>query len=682
MTYSPFSQPQPSSQGHEAGHGHVHGHLHGQSSSSSGSNANGGLEMRQMAASPVGESLSPVSDLSYQASSRQNTMWSDQGSQWEVQQQHPGQHNHQNQQQQQQQHLQYQHHHHHQQQQQQQQQGLQYQQQGLPYQQGMQPGMQYQQHQQHQQHQHPHQGSQGHQFSFSNHIISPVMGSTGMGMSDMSLIRLPSQEYMEYPPLSSGSSEFLSPRPISVVAAQPEREEKPSSVNLLAQFTAEANMPLSLQSGQLNNPRDFTTAPSRTVYLGNIPSTITYKALLDYVRTGVVEEVKILPEKMCAFVSFVDENDALLFHSDAILKRLNIDGRDIKIGWGKPQPIDPIVRAGISNDGATRNVYIGKLNTNKDLCEKWGADPKEVVITKEKLLEDLSQFGEIESIKLVEDRGIAFVHFTSVFAAIKAVANIGSIDPYYSNKKVFYGKDRCAFITKTQQHNVAQFLGIQPGMEALMENNRELISQTLLQQSAAAAAIATSAGGANNLGNRTVYLGNLPKNVKLEEICNAIRGGLLQNIKLLNDRHVCFVTFIDPTAAAQFYAMSSLHGLTIHNKRCKIGWGKHSGPLPNPIALAVSRGASRNIYLGNINFEEDSKLEEPIFTEDALRSIFEEFGTVEQINFLYEKNCCFINFANISNAILAIDKIKSNPHFKNLKINFGKDRCGNVPRQL
>lgn len=514
---------------------------------------------------------------------------------------------------------------------------------------------------------------------YHQQVMSPMIGNTGMGMSEMSSMRLPSQDYMDYPTLSSGSSEFLSSRSMNMMSPE---QEHASNVNLLAQFTAEANLPLSLQSGQLNNPRDFTTAPSRTVYLGNIPSTISYKELLDYVRTGVVEEVKILSEKMCAFVSFVDENDALLFHSDAILKRLNIEGRDIKIGWGKPQPIDPIVRAGITNDGATRNVYIGKLNTNKALCEKWGADPKEVLATKEKLYEDLSQFGEIESIKIVEDRGIAFVHFTSIFAAIKVVANIASIDPYYSNKKVFYGKDRCAFITKTQQHNVAQFLGIQPGMESLMENNRELISQTLLQQSAAAAAIATSAGGANNLGNRTVYLGNLPKNVKLEEICNAVRGGLLQNIKLLNDRHVCFVTFIDPTAAAQFYAMSSLHGLTIHNKRCKIGWGKHSGPLPNPIALAVSRGASRNIYLGNINFEEDSKSETPIFIEENLRPMFEEYGIVEQINFLYEKNCCFINFANISNAILAIDKIKSNPHFKDLKINFGKDRCGNVPRQF
>ncbi|AAS53311.2 AFL061Cp [Eremothecium gossypii ATCC 10895] len=458
-------------------------------------------------------------------------------------------------------------------------------------------------------------------------------------------------------------------------------ESQAPPMGVLAQY-AQVSHPMTLQSGQMNNPRDFTSAPSRTVYLGNVPPYITTKELLDHVRSGVVEEVKILPEKMCAFISFVEENSALLFHSDAILKRLNIDDRDIKIGWGKPTQIDPIVAAGITNDGATRNVYIGKLNTNKDICAQWGVDPNEEVITEEKLRNDLSDFGEVENVKIVPEKGIAFVHFSSIFAAIKVVANLANINPYYAQKKIFYGKDRCAFITKTQQHNAAQFLGIQPGMESFFSNDRELISQTLLQQSAAAAAIATSAGGANNLGNRTIYLGNLPKDVKLEEICNSVRGGLLQHIKLLSDRHVCFVTFIDPTAAAQFYAMSSLHGLTIHNKRCKIGWGKHSGPLPNPLALAVSRGASRNIYLGNIDFAADKKSQHPIFTEAALRAVFQEFGEVEQINFLYERNCCFINFANISSAILAIDKIKSIPTFKDLKINFGKDRCGNVPRQF
>lgn len=205
--------------------------------------------------------------------------------------------------------------------------------------------------------------------------------------------------------------------------------------------------------------------------------------------------------------------------------------------------------------------------------------------------------------------------------------------------------------------------------------DREFISSALVQQSAAAAQIATQAGGANNLGNRTVYLGNLHQDSSVEEICNVVRGGLLQSIRFLKERHVCFITFIDPIAAAQFFAMCQLHGLTIHNRRIKVGWGKHSGPLSNALSLAVSNGASRNIYIGNIT---DFEYYNPM----KLREDFSKFGDIEQINYLEEKNCAFINFVNIANAIKAIDGIKSFEDYKSLKINFGKDRCGNLPRQF
>lgn len=406
-------------------------------------------------------------------------------------------------------------------------------------------------------------------------------------------------------------------------------------------------------------------APSRTVYLGNVPSDIQPNELLDYVRSGILELVKILPAKNCAFVSFIDHQSALLFHSDCILKKLNINGNDIRIGWGKNTPILPVVTELIQRDGATRNVYLGNLN-NPLTGE---------MITEAELRADLSAYGVIDCIKIIPEKGIAFIHFLSILSAIRCVSNLPLKDKYL-DKKCFYGKDRCAFITKTQQHNAAQYLGLAPGMENIVTAaDREYISLALVQQSAAAAQIATQAGGANNLGNRTVYLGNLHQDLTIEEICNVVRGGLLQSIRFLKERHVCFITFIDPIAAAQFFAMCQLHGLTIHNRRIKVGWGKHSGPLSNALSLAVSNGASRNIYVGNIS-------DFNFFNAAKLREDFLRFGDIEQINYLQEKNCAFINFVNIANAIKAIDGIKSFDHYKNLKINFGKDRCGNLPRQF
>lgn len=407
---------------------------------------------------------------------------------------------------------------------------------------------------------------------------------------------------------------------------------------------------------------EISSVPSRTVYLGNIPSGITPYELLNHVRSGIVESLKMIPSKNCTFISFLDEKSATLFHSDAILKRLTINNHDIKIGWGKPNPVQPIVASCVSRYNATRNVYIGNLPENT---------------TETELANDTKEYGEIDTIKMIHDKKIAFIHFTSILAAIRCVQSLPLMEKY-KDRRIFYGKDRCAFITKTQQHNAAQYLGLNPNTENFLSQvDRDLIANALVQQSNAAAMIATTTGGTSNLGNRTIYLGNLHPDSTIEEICNVVRGGILQNVRLINERHVCFVTFIDPISAAQFYAMSSLHGLIIHNRKIKIGWGKHSGPLPNSINLAVGNGASRNIYIGGLD-----KIPEIQFTKEKLYYDFKEFGEIEQINFFQERHCCFVNFTNISNAIKAIDGIRNNPDYQKCKINFGKDRCGNTPRQF
>lgn len=90
------------------------------------------------------------------------------------------------------------------------------------------------------------------------------------------------------------------------------------------------------------------------------------------------------------------------------------------------------------------------------------------------------------------------------------------------------------------------------------------------------------------------------------------------------------MTFVDPGAAFTFYNVASYQGLMVSNRRLKMGWGKNSGPLPPALALAVHSGATRNVYIGNIeDFE--------TFTEDRLKRDFGEFGEIELVNFLKEK---------------------------------------------
>ncbi|KAL8758116.1 MAG: hypothetical protein Q9184_004027 [Pyrenodesmia sp. 2 TL-2023] len=398
---------------------------------------------------------------------------------------------------------------------------------------------------------------------------------------------------------------------------------------------------------------------SRTVYLGNIPPETSAEEILGHVRSGAIESVRLLPDKNCAFISFLESHSATHFHSDAILKKLSVRGQDIKIGWGKPAQVPTSVSIAVQQSGASRNVYLGNLPET---------------VTEAELREDLGKFGPIDTVKIVREKAIGFVHFLSIGNAIKAVAQLPQEPKWQAPRRVYYGKDRCAYISKTQQQNAAQFLGIPAALQNTTVNahEREIISNTLAHQSAQAAAVATTAGGMNNMGNRTVYLGNIHPETTIEEICNVVRGGLLHHIRYIPDKHICFVTFIDPTSAASFYALSNMQGLMIHNRRLKIGWGKHSGALPPAIALAVTGGASRNVYIGNLDES---------WTEERLRVDFSEYGEIELVNALREKSCAFVNFTNIANAIKAIEAIRGKEEYARFKVNFGKDRCGNQPRQ-
>ncbi|KAJ7622738.1 hypothetical protein DFH06DRAFT_1143073 [Mycena polygramma] len=100
-------------------------------------------------------------------------------------------------------------------------------------------------------------------------------------------------------------------------------------------------------------------------------------------------------------------------------------------------------------------------------------------------------------------------------------------------------------------------------------------------------------------GNLTVYPGNIHPETSMEDLCNAIRGGVLQSVRYMEDKHI---------------ASYQRPSLTLNNHRLKIGWGKNPGPLPT-LALAVHAGATRNVYIGNV---EDLE----VFSKERLKADF------------------------------------------------------------
>lgn len=368
--------------------------------------------------------------------------------------------------------------------------------------------------------------------------------------------------------------------------------------------------------------------------------------MLNLVKFGPIENVKLLPEKSCAFISFLDGATAAAFHADACVKKITLHNQELKIGWGKPTACPAPVMLAVQQSQATRNVYLGQLDEE---------------VTEQTLRDDLSRFGPIDQVKIVRDKNIGFVHFLSISTAIKVLSTLPS-EPEWQNKRVSYGKDRCAYVPKSQQQNQAHnsqaaAMGMAAAASlgyptAYSPSSPAHFAQyaSMGSMSPAGSRVVSATGGPQTgedgqtpnsatlpqIGNRTVYLGNIHPDTTVEEICNHIRGGILQNIRHIAEKHIAFVTFVDPNTALAFFHLATYSGVMIHNRRLKIGWGKHSGPLSPAIAMAVQAGGSRNVYVGNI---EDAEF----LNEEKLRRDFGDFGEIELVNSLTEKNCVSMN---------------------------------------
>ncbi|OUM63174.1 hypothetical protein PIROE2DRAFT_54278 [Piromyces sp. E2] len=350
----------------------------------------------------------------------------------------------------------------------------------------------------------------------------------------------------------------------------------------------------------------------RTVYIGNLPNGTTYEELLNHVRGGKLDNAKIFEDKNYAFVTFVEASSAVAFYQSATLRRITIHNQDAKIGWGKPVQISPNILLAVQNN-ASRNIFIGNLDET---------------ITQEYLEKEFSQFGPIDVIKVLPEKRIAFVHMTSIAAAMKAIQTFQN-EKRWIDHRINYGNDRCA-------------LPVNSFPTVILNSNPSF--------------------------NRTVYLGGFGPDITIKDICDVIRGGILQEIKYKSEGNCAFVTFVDPNTATSFYNKVSCEGIIIKGKRItKVGWGKHP-TLSQHLSTAIQNGATRNVYIGQL--EEGT-------TEEKLRKDFSEFGEIELINLIPEKRYGFVNFTSIKAAVKAVENMRNNPDYQNQKISYGKDRCGN-----
>ncbi|KAJ3150146.1 hypothetical protein HDU89_003234 [Geranomyces variabilis] len=394
----------------------------------------------------------------------------------------------------------------------------------------------------------------------------------------------------------------------------------------------------------------------RTIYLGNLPTLVTYEEVINLVKGGALEQVKILEEKNCAFITFLEASSAHAFHADCQSRRPTLGTYELKVGWGKHSPIPPPIMAAVQG-GASRNVFVGNIDDG---------------VNEATLAQDFSRFGPIDQIKILAEKRIAFIHMASIVAAMKAVQNLSN-EARWSSRRINYGKDRCAYHIKSSSGSSRSTPPSTPG-SGIVYGNGISYGQNLVGGVGYGLGFSDHFNGMNPAasGNRTVYLGSIHSEVTTKDLCDVIRGGILQNIKYMPDKNIAFVTFVDPASALSFYNRGSYEGISLKGKRLKFGWGKPS-PLPASIAQAVQANASRNVYIGALD---DS------VTEDTLRRDFSEFGDIELVNIIADKNIGFVNFADLNSAVKAVETLKADESrgYRQYRIAFGKDRCGNPPR--
>jgi len=171
--------------------------------------------------------------------------------------------------------------------------------------------------------------------------------------------------------------------------------------------------------------------PSTCVWLGNIHPDTTELELRDHLaRYGMIESIKIIPIKGCAFVRFIELESAMQAYAGML--RSIVHGQQVKVGWGKVDPANPSSSSGGSrmkedanSPPPTRNLWIGNI----------------VNVPESKLREVFGQFGVIEQVRMVPHKNCAFVNFSCLEEAIEARKQLQGLELLGNRVKINFGKE-------------------------------------------------------------------------------------------------------------------------------------------------------------------------------------------------------------------------------------------------
>ncbi|KAJ3564475.1 hypothetical protein NP233_g8268 [Leucocoprinus birnbaumii] len=178
--------------------------------------------------------------------------------------------------------------------------------------------------------------------------------------------------------------------------------------------------------------------PTRSLWIGNLDSSVTSEQLIHvFAPYGAIESLRLLPEKECGFVNFVDQADAIRAKED-VLNRLggNINmpnGQLVRIGFGKadsapvapakgtpvsPSPTSPNNTGKTATGNGSLNNMDAQLQSTPTRALWIGSIPSST--TPATILSVFSPYGPIESARVLTHKNCGFINFERLDDAVRA----------------------------------------------------------------------------------------------------------------------------------------------------------------------------------------------------------------------------------------------------------------------
>ncbi|CEI99779.1 hypothetical protein RMCBS344292_13860 [Rhizopus microsporus] len=169
----------------------------------------------------------------------------------------------------------------------------------------------------------------------------------------------------------------------------------------------------------------------------------------------------------------------------------------------------------------------------------------------------------------------------------------------------------------------------------------------------------------NQQHSRSLWVGNIDSSITIETLTQVFSMfGPIESVRLLLEKECAFINFfhVEDAVRAKEDVLTHMGG-RIGNCIVRIGFGKADAAVTE---TNVSQ-PTRALWLGNIPGNT---------TPASLQSIFGTFGTIESVRVLSHKNCSFINFETVEDAVAARDALLQNkifaPGFSTARVGFAK----------